>query len=77
MLEAAARVGDAIGHSQALAGLIGGTILGGLINVAGGILGGMLFAAGCASACLGVGILLICRGYGSECSGGKGTGCLC
>ncbi|CFU95262.1 RHS repeat-associated core domain-containing protein [Yersinia pseudotuberculosis] len=59
MLEAAARVGDAIGHSQALAGLIGGTILGGLINVAGGILGGMLFAAGCASACLGVGILLI------------------
>ncbi len=51
MLEAAARVGDAIGHSQALAGLIGGTILGGLINVAGGILGGMLFAAGCASAC--------------------------
>lgn len=58
MLEAA-RVGDAIGHSGALAGLIGGTILGGLINVAGGILGGMLFAAGCASACLGVGILLI------------------
>ncbi|CND85328.1 RHS/YD repeat-containing protein [Yersinia nurmii] len=58
MLEAA-RVGDPIGHSQALAGLIGGTILGGIINVAGGILGGMLFAAGCASACLGVGILLI------------------
>lgn len=38
MLEAAARVGDAIGHSQALAGLIGGTILGGLINVAGAFL---------------------------------------
>ncbi|WP_082683245.1 RHS repeat-associated core domain-containing protein [Entomohabitans teleogrylli] len=58
MLEAA-RVGDAIGHSHALAGLIGGTILGGIINAAGGILGGMLFAAGCASACLGVGVLLI------------------
>ncbi|MFT2789727.1 RHS repeat-associated core domain-containing protein [Serratia sp. T13T92] len=61
MLEAA-RVGDAIGHSGALAGLIGGTILGGLINVAGGILGGMLIGAGCASACLGVGFLLIGAG---------------
>ncbi|MFG1172773.1 RHS repeat-associated core domain-containing protein [Erwiniaceae bacterium CAU 1747] len=58
----AARVGDAIGHSGALAGLIGGTILGGLINAAGGILGGLLFAAGCASACLGVGVLLIGAG---------------
>lgn len=56
---AAARVGDAIGHSHALTGLIGGTILGGLINVAGGLLGRMLFAAGCASACCGVGLLLI------------------
>ncbi|WP_051392671.1 PAAR domain-containing protein [Yersinia wautersii] len=61
MLEAA-RVGDAIGHSGALAGLIGGTILGGLINVAGGILGGLLIGAGCAAACLGVGFLLIGAG---------------
>ncbi|MDB6369630.1 PAAR domain-containing protein [Photorhabdus bodei] len=55
----AARLGDTIGHSGALAGLIGGTILGAAISAIGGIVGGALFAAGIASSCLGVGILLI------------------
>ncbi|MCE1644883.1 hypothetical protein LWT37_23700, partial [Enterobacter hormaechei] len=54
-----ARLGDTIGHSGALAGLIGGTILGAAISAIGGIVGGALFAAGIASSCLGVGILLI------------------
>ena len=31
----AARVGDSIGHSHALAGMIGGTLIGGLIAAAG------------------------------------------
>lgn len=35
----AARVDDDIGHSGALAGMIAGTIVGGLIAAAGGILG--------------------------------------
>ncbi|CCG88191.1 RHS repeat-associated core domain-containing protein [Erwinia piriflorinigrans] len=55
----AARVGDAIGHSQALAGMIGGTIVGGLIAAAGSVAAGALFVAGLASSCLGVGVLLI------------------
>ncbi|MCX8959102.1 type IV secretion protein Rhs [Erwinia psidii] len=55
----AARVGDDIGHSHALAGMIAGTIVGGLIAAAGGIAAGALFVAGMASACLGVGVLLV------------------
>ena len=39
----AARVGDDIGHSGALAGMIAGTIVGGLIAAAGGILAGAMF----------------------------------
>nr|UKE85505.1 PAAR domain-containing protein [Pectobacterium sp. PL152] len=55
----AARVGDGIGHSGALAGMIAGTIVGGLIAAVGGIAAGALFVAGLASSCLGVGVLLI------------------
>ncbi|VEA71617.1 Uncharacterised protein [Serratia rubidaea] len=33
----AARVGDSIGHSHALAGMIGGTLIGGLIAAAGAV----------------------------------------
>ncbi|UWS32697.1 RHS repeat-associated core domain-containing protein [Erwinia pyrifoliae] len=55
----AARVGDATGHSSALAGMIGGTIVGGLIAAAGAVAAGALFVAGLASACLGVGVLLM------------------
>lgn len=55
----AARLDDDIGHSGALAGMIAGTIVGGLIAAVGGIAAGALFFAGAASACLGVGILLI------------------
>ncbi|CDH05423.1 Similar to Rhs-family protein [Xenorhabdus bovienii str. oregonense] len=55
----AARLGDTIGHSNAMAGLIGGTIIGSLISAAGGIAAGFLFAAGVAASCIGVGVLLI------------------
>ena len=50
----AARVGDDIGHSGALAGMIAGTIVGGLIAAAGGILAGAMFIAGLGASCLGV-----------------------
>ncbi|WP_262500034.1 hypothetical protein [Photorhabdus heterorhabditis] len=55
----AARVGDTIGHSSAMAGLIAGTVIGSLISAAGGILSGALFVAGLAASCIGVGVLLI------------------
>ncbi|WP_368268048.1 RHS repeat-associated core domain-containing protein [Enterobacter cloacae] len=55
----AARVGDDIGHSGALAGMIAGTIVGGLIAAAGGILAGAMFIAGLGASCLGVGVLLV------------------
>ncbi|KEA53435.1 type IV secretion protein Rhs, partial [Mangrovibacter sp. MFB070] len=55
----AARLGDPIGHSHALAGMIAGTLVGGLIAAAGGIAAGALFTAGLAASCLGVGVLLI------------------
>jgi hypothetical protein len=48
----AARVGDDIGHSGALAGMIAGTIVGGLIAAAGGILAGAMFIAGLGASCL-------------------------
>ncbi|EJS95025.1 Hypothetical protein Y17_1702 [Pectobacterium wasabiae CFBP 3304] len=54
----AARVGDGIGHSSALAGMILGTIAGGLIAAAGGIAASALFFAGLGS-CLVGGALLI------------------
>lgn len=55
----AARVDDDIGHSGALAGMIAGTIVGGLIAAVGGIAAGALFIAGLGASCLGVGILLV------------------
>ena len=55
----AARVGDDIGHSGALAGMIAGTIVGGLIAAVGGILSGAMFIAGLGASCLGVGVLLV------------------
>ncbi|EPV2478830.1 RHS repeat-associated core domain-containing protein [Enterobacter ludwigii] len=55
----AARVDDTIGHSHALAGMIGGTLVGGLIAAAGAVAAGALFVAGLAASCLGVGVLLI------------------
>lgn len=58
MLEAA-RVGDDIGHSHALAGMIAGTVVGGLLCAMGGIAAGALMVAGLASSYLGVGLLLV------------------
>ncbi|MDJ0042740.1 RHS repeat-associated core domain-containing protein [Pantoea allii] len=55
----AARVGDDIGHSHALAGMIAGTIVGGLIAAAGGIAAGALMIAGIGASCLGIGVLLV------------------
>ncbi|QKJ85622.1 type IV secretion protein Rhs [Paramixta manurensis] len=55
----AARVGDDIGHSRALAGMIAGTIVGGLIAAAGGIAAGALMVAGLGASCLGIGALLV------------------
>ena len=55
----AARAGDDIGHSSALAGMIGGTLVGGLIAAVGGIAAGALMLAGIGASCLGVGVLLI------------------
>ncbi|PHM60483.1 type IV secretion protein Rhs [Xenorhabdus stockiae] len=55
----AARLGDTIGHSSAMAGLVAGTIIGSLISAAGGIAAGFLFVAGVAASCVGVGVLLI------------------
>ncbi len=55
----AARVGDIIGHSHALAGMIAGTLVGGLIAAAGAVAAGALFVAGLAASCIGVGVLLI------------------
>ncbi|MBI0520855.1 type IV secretion protein Rhs, partial [Pectobacterium parmentieri] len=54
----AARVGDGIGHSSALTGMILGTIAGGLIAAAGGIAAGALLVAGLGSCVVG-GVLLI------------------
>ncbi|WP_034915748.1 RHS repeat-associated core domain-containing protein [Erwinia sp. 9145] len=58
MFEAAC-VGDDIGHSHALAGMIAGTIVGGLIAAAGGIAAGALMIAGIGASCLGIGVLLV------------------
>ncbi|PHM53887.1 RHS repeat-associated core domain-containing protein [Xenorhabdus sp. KK7.4] len=55
----AARLGDTIGHSSAMAGLVIGTVIGSLISAVGGILSGPLLAFGVAASCAGVGILLI------------------
>ncbi|WP_270221142.1 RHS repeat-associated core domain-containing protein [Kosakonia cowanii] len=55
----AARVGDDIGHSGALAGMIAGTIIGGAIAALGGIAAGALMVAGIGASCLGIGVLLI------------------
>ncbi|SCZ72627.1 hypothetical protein SAMN02982990_04090, partial [Photorhabdus luminescens] len=55
----AARVGDTIGHSSAMTGLVAGAVIGSLISAAGGMLSGALFIAGLATSCLGVGVLLI------------------
>ncbi len=55
----AARVGDDIGHSHALAGMIAGTIVGGLIAAAGGIAAGAMMIAGLGASCLGIGVLLV------------------
>ncbi|QCT21066.1 type IV secretion protein Rhs [Jejubacter calystegiae] len=55
----AARVDDQIGHSHALAGLIGGTIVGGLLAAAGGFASRALLIAGMGASCLGVGLLLV------------------
>ena len=55
----AARVGDTIRHSHALAGMIAGTLVGGLIAAAGAVAAGALFVAGLAASCIGVGVLLI------------------
>ena len=62
----AARVGDAIGHSAALAGMISGTLVGGLIAAAGSVAAGALFVAGLASSCLGIGLLLRSEEHTSE-----------
>jgi len=56
---AAARVGDDIGHSAALAGMMAGTVVGGFIAAAGGLAAGALFIAGMGASCLGVGVLLV------------------
>ncbi|MFK3774262.1 RHS repeat-associated core domain-containing protein [Pseudomonas sp. NPDC089406] len=55
----AARVGDEIAHSNALVGMIAGTVVGGLIAAAGGIAASALFVAGLAASCIGVGVLLV------------------
>ncbi|WNN44529.1 MULTISPECIES: PAAR domain-containing protein [Winslowiella] len=51
----AARIGDDIGHSDALAGMLAGTLVGGLIATAGGIAAGALLVA----ASLAVGYLAV------------------
>lgn len=55
----AARAGDDIGHSGALAGMILGTLVGGAIAALGGIAAGALMVAGIGASCLGIGVLLI------------------
>ncbi|MBS5775388.1 MAG: PAAR domain-containing protein [Enterobacter cloacae] len=55
----AARVGDDIGHSGALTGMILGTLVGGAIAALGGIVAGALMIAGIGASCLGIGVLLI------------------
>ncbi|BCZ57596.1 hypothetical protein SL267_22130 [Serratia marcescens] len=54
----AARVGDIIGHSHALAGMIAGTIVGG-DRAAGALAAGALFVAGPAASCIGAGAWLL------------------
>ncbi len=56
---AAARVGDDIGHSAAIAGMMAGTVVGGFIAAAGGLAAGALFITGMGASCLGVGVLLV------------------
>ncbi|MFE8115715.1 RHS repeat-associated core domain-containing protein [Brenneria goodwinii] len=58
----AARVGDDIGHSKALRGMILGTVVGGLVAAVGGIAAGALITAGLAASCLFVGVLLVGAG---------------
>ncbi|EOC1351896.1 PAAR domain-containing protein, partial [Cronobacter dublinensis] len=55
----AARFGDDIGHSGALAGMILGTLVGGAIAALGGIAAGALMVAGIGASCFGIGVLLI------------------
>lgn len=55
----AARIGDDIGHSGALAGMIVGTLVGGAIAALSGIAAGALMVAGIGASCLGIGVLII------------------
>ncbi|KAA8999056.1 type IV secretion protein Rhs [Affinibrenneria salicis] len=59
----AARVDDPIGHSHAMAGMIAGTFVGGLLAAGGGFLASALFVAGLASGCLGIGIALVALSF--------------
>ncbi len=55
----AARLGDAIGHSGALSGMMAGTLVGAAVAAAGGVVSGVLLATGLAASCLGVGLVLV------------------
>lgn len=59
----AARVDDPIGHSHAMAGMIAGTLVGGLLAAAGGIAAGALMMAGLAASCIGVGLVLVALSF--------------
>ncbi|GAA3599076.1 hypothetical protein GCM10023078_28000 [Gibbsiella greigii] len=55
----AARVGDPIGHSHAMAGMIAGTVVGGTLAALGGLASSALFMVGLAASCIGVGLVLV------------------
>ncbi|MDW8540999.1 hypothetical protein SCS36_13945 [Proteus mirabilis] len=68
MLEAA-RVGDIIGHSKSMWGMLVGTILGAAIAIGGAMISGVLMGAGIAASCIGIGVLAI----GASIAVGYGT----
>ncbi|HGM9782113.1 hypothetical protein O9375_14650 [Proteus mirabilis] len=68
MLEAA-RVGDIIGHSKSMWGMLVGTLLGAAIAIGGAMISGVLMGAGIAASCIGIGVLAI----GASIAVGYGT----
>lgn len=68
----AARVGDIIGHSKSMWGMLVGTVLGAAIAIGGAVVSGVLMGVGIAASCIGVGVLAI----GASLAVGYGTGLL-
>ncbi|MFG0221381.1 hypothetical protein ACF3TM_00005, partial [Providencia stuartii] len=65
----AARVGDIIGHSKSMWGMLIGTVLGAAIAIGGAVISGALMGIGIGTSCVGIGFFAIgasvAIGYGT------------